>query len=67
MSNPWFKKNPLLSVWLSAANAAAGTTKAHATIQAKRATRAAANKAAAELVDFWSAPYRPAGKNKRRR
>lgn len=25
MSNPWTKKNPLMSTWLSAANSAAGS------------------------------------------
>ena len=24
MTNPWLKKNPMMSLWLSAANAAAG-------------------------------------------
>jgi len=45
MANPWGKKNPLLSMWLSAANAwtgaARGLMAAEASRQAKAATKAA--------------------------
>ena len=36
MANPWTKKNPLLSLWLSGANAVAGKARGAATAEAKR-------------------------------
>lgn len=41
MSNPWLKKNPFMSLWLSAANRAAGTLRGQATAQAKRQIQSA--------------------------
>lgn len=45
MANPWTKKNPLLSLWLSAANAFAGAARGAMTAEAKRQA-AAGTKAA---------------------
>lgn len=45
MPNPWLKKNPFMSMWLSAANRIAGTMRGQATAQAKRQISAAATKA----------------------
>lgn len=36
MRNPWTKKNPLMSMWLSAANRSAGAVRGQATAAAKR-------------------------------
>jgi hypothetical protein len=41
MANPWLKKNPFMSMWLSTANRVAGTVRGHATVQARRQVRAA--------------------------
>jgi hypothetical protein len=41
MSNPWLKKNPFMSMWLSAANRAVGTLRGQATAQARRQVRSA--------------------------
>jgi len=57
MGNPWLKKNPFLSMWLSAANRVAGTLRGHATGQARRQVKAAIADAIAP----------PAPKAKRRR
>jgi hypothetical protein len=47
MANPWTKKNPFLSLWLSAANAWAGAARGAMTAAAKReAARAAKPKPA---------------------
>lgn len=54
MSNPWTKKNPLMSMWLSAANRAAGTARGQATAMAKRQVAATQAEAARQIVDFWS-------------
>ena len=41
MANPWGKKNPFMSMWLSAANAWAGAARGLMTAEAKRQTKAA--------------------------
>lgn len=41
MANPWGKKNPLLSMWLSAANAWAGAARGMMAAEANRRQRAA--------------------------
>jgi hypothetical protein len=41
MANPWLKKNPFMSMWLSAANRAVGTVRAQVSGQAKRQVNAA--------------------------
>ena len=41
MKNPWGKKNPFLSMWLSGANAVAGAARSRVTAEAKRQTAAA--------------------------
>ena len=47
MSNPWLKKNPFMSLWLSAANRVAGSLRGQATAQARRQVKAAVAEAAA--------------------
>ena len=46
MSNPWTKKNPFMSMWLSGANAVANRARGHATAAAKRHGVAVARQAA---------------------
>ena len=41
MANPWLKKNPFMSMWLSTANRVAGSLRAKATAQARRQVKAA--------------------------
>lgn len=41
MANPWTKKNPLMSMWLSAANTWAGAARGAVAAQAKRQQKAA--------------------------
>lgn len=54
MSNPWTKKNPLMSMWLSAANSAMGTARGQAMGAAKRQAATTQADAAKQIVDFWS-------------
>ncbi|SAK59201.1 hypothetical protein AWB82_02637 [Caballeronia glebae] len=56
MKNPWVKKNPFLSMWLSGANAVIGATRGRATAQAKR-----------QASTLWSAALTPPRKPKKRR
>lgn len=66
MSNPWLKKNPFMSMWLSMANRMAG----QATAQAKRQVSAAVTKATNDNLKALiggTAPASPKAKPKRRR
>ncbi len=68
MSNPWTKKNPLMSMWLSAANRTAGTVRGQAAATAKRQVATAQTEMARQIVDFWSGkPARPPARKKARR
>lgn len=42
MAKPWLKRNPLLSMWLSASNRIVGSIRGQAVAQAKRQMKAAA-------------------------
>ena len=67
MANPWTKKNPLLSMWLSGANAVAGKARGAATAEAKRQQTGLVK----EATRFWSVGLpgaaKPKAKPKRRR
>jgi len=54
MSNPWMKKNPLMSMWLSAANKAVGSARGQSAAAARRQVGAAQAEATRQIVDFWS-------------
>jgi hypothetical protein len=45
MTNPWLKKNPFMSMWLSAANRAAGAWRGQAMAEAKRQMKTAISEA----------------------
>lgn len=55
MTNPWLKKNPFMSLWLSQANRVAGMARAQSTAQAKRsaARTAAAYNPLSVITDLW--------------
>jgi hypothetical protein len=63
MANPWLKNNPLMSMWLSSANAAAG--------RARSIASAEASKQHAELtkqtVRFWTRAWQSGVKPTRHR
>ena len=67
MSNPWLKKNPFMSLWLSSANRIAGSLRGQATAEVKRQVKAAATEATNENIKLWSAAVSaPAAKKARR-
>jgi hypothetical protein len=55
MSNPWLKKNPYLSLWLSASNAMTGAVMAQTKAQARRQAATASTLALREVAEAWSA------------
>ena len=58
MTNPWLKKNPLMSLWLSGANKVMASARGQANDAVKReANKAAAAVTAAaaqQVTTFWS-------------
>ena len=65
MSNPWSRKNPFMSLFLSGANRLAGTVRGKTTAQAKRQINAAVSKATSD--NFKAVLGGPRPKVKRRR
>lgn len=59
MKNPWLKKNPFMSMWLSGAHRVVGAARGLAAAAVKRETTQASKVAAAEgtkqVLDFWGA------------
>ena len=57
MKNPWIKKNPFMSMWLSGAHRALGASRGQITGAIKREARknASGNAAAltGQVLDFW--------------
>jgi len=53
MTNPWLKKNPFLSMWLSAFNTAASAARGHAIAQINRQAAAATTHASKALTEAW--------------
>jgi hypothetical protein len=70
MRNPWTKKNPLMSMWLSGANAVAGSARSRVTAEAKRQAATMMTRGAKQITSFWSgaltAPTRPKRRRRRR-
>lgn len=64
MANPWLKKNPFMSMWLSAANSVAGKARGQATAQAKRAGRTATTQMTNSMLDLWTAPLKAGSKRR---
>ncbi len=60
MTNPWLKKNPFMSMWLSTAHRVAGTLRGQATAQAKRQATTAVTAVTNENLKLWSAATAPA-------
>jgi hypothetical protein len=54
MTNPWLKKNPLLSMWLSGANAVAGSARGRIASDVKRQSTIVVNGAASDMFTMWT-------------
>ena len=54
MKNPWVKKNPYLSMWLSGANAVAGAARSRATAEVRRQTATLMTQSNRQMVELWS-------------
>jgi hypothetical protein len=67
VKNPWMKKNPFLSMWLSGANAVAGSARSRVTAAAKRQAATMMTNGAKQLADFWGGALTAAALPKRKR
>jgi hypothetical protein len=66
MTNPWARKNPMLSLWLSAANAAAGKARGPAMAQMRRRQAEVMKQSMAFWIDAWTPPALKTAEPKRR-
>jgi hypothetical protein len=66
VANPWTKKNPFLSMWLSGANAAAGTARAAGTAEAKRQQTRLIEQTSRFWLDTWLGAAQPKPKRPRK-
>jgi hypothetical protein len=68
MRNPWTKKNPLLSMWLSGANAVAGSARSRMLAASRRHAVTMMTQGTKQVLDFWTGGWaRPVKKKKRAR
>lgn len=71
MKNPWLKKNPLMSMWLSGANQVEGAARRQAAAAVKRevtlASREAGAAATKQVQDFWGTALGSPTKSKAKR
>ena len=67
MANPWTRKNPLLSLWLSGANAVAGKARSAGTAEAKRRQASLVKQAARFWGGAWLTSGKPQGSKPKRR
>jgi len=61
------KKNPLMSMWLSGANAVLGSARSRATAQAKRQATTMMSEGARQVVRLWSGALIAAPRRKKRK
>ncbi|MGM9482803.1 hypothetical protein ACS5PN_16535 [Roseateles sp. NT4] len=71
MINPWLKKNPFMSMWLSAASTVAGKARGHATAVVRRQSGAALTQVNQAVTDFWMSAWdakpKPSSRRKAKR
>lgn len=66
MKNPWVKKNPVLSMWLSNANKAVGSARGQSAGSMKREARKASTGTVVagtkQVLDFWGGAIAATGR-----
>jgi hypothetical protein len=67
MKNPWTKKNPFMSMWLSGANAVIGSARSRATAASKRQANALITESTRQMLDLWTSALPTSPKPKRKR
>ena len=54
MKNPWLKKNPFMSMWLSGANTVLNSARGRATAEGKRQAAGLMAEGNRQMVRFWT-------------
>ena len=67
MTNPWLKKNPFMSMWLSGAHSVANSARGRVAAEARRQSTAAVNHAAQDVFALWSEAMTGGAAAKRRK
>lgn len=67
MRNPWLKKNPFMSMWLSGANAVMGAARSRATAEGKRQAATMMSQGANQMARLWSDAMSPSPTRKRKK
>jgi hypothetical protein len=70
MKNPWTKRNPFMSMWLSAANTVAGSARGRMTAAGRRQAATMMTRGARQAAEFWTIVLTPptgAAKRRKRR
>lgn len=66
MANPWTKKNPFMSMWLSGANSMAGRTRSAGAAEISRQQTRLVNQATRFWTDAWFGTAAAKPKTKRK-
>ena len=67
VSNPWLKKNPFMSMWLSGANSVVNSARGRIGAEAKRQSATAMTKATQDMFSLWTGATLPALQSKRKK
>ena len=59
MNNPWFKKNPFMSMWLSGANSVWNGARGQVMAEARRQQAAMMQEGWNQMFRFWSGASAP--------
>ena len=66
MRNPWVKKNPLMSMWMSGANAVMGAARSRVTAEGKRQATAMMSQGAKQMARLWTGALMTAPRKRKR-
>ena len=66
MKNPWLKKNPFMSMWLSGANTALNSARGRATAEGKRHAAGMMAEGSRQMVGFWTGALTGSAAKKKR-
>jgi hypothetical protein len=67
MTNPWLKKNPFMSMWMSGAHSVANSARGRIAAEARRQSTTAVNHAAQDVFTFWAEAMTGASAAKRKK
>ena len=67
MRNPWLRKNPWLSMWMSGANAVLGAARGRAAVEARRQASIVAASSARQVAAYWAQAMSPPLPRKKKR